>query len=259
MSALAIGGIAAAGAAALFVILFVVPTMWLKVRRVRSPLGLGKKALHISDVHVERLRVSPQRLVSVIEREKPDYIFLTGDYTEKPRYLGKVDVYLRAIASTGIPAFAVLGNHDYRLKGRLERLLQLFRHYGIPVLRNESLDLGPFRLVGIDDDCSRKSDIGKAFRDTAPDDATVVITHDPNVTLKIGRPYGYLLCGHFHGGQFRLPFLRHFLQKGPLGRKGILQGTHKDANGTFYISTGLGQAGVNLRLFIRSEVTVHEL
>lgn len=249
----------AAGLAALFYTLFIIPTLWVKVERIRFPLGLGKRVLQISDVHVERLRVSPRRLRNIIVKERPDYIFLTGDYTQKVRYLSKVDAYLRVISETGVPAFAVLGNHDHRLKGYLGQMLQIFDKYGLPVLRNESLRAGDFRLVGIDDLSSRKGDVGKAFKGVRPDEVTVVITHDPNITLNIDRPYGYLMCGHFHGGQFRLPFLFFLLKKGPLARKGILYGIHKDENGTFYISKGLGQAGFNLRLFIRSEVTVHEL
>jgi uncharacterized protein len=258
---LVLAGIFAGLAAAVLYAAFILPTQWVKVERVRHPLGLNKKAVQISDVHVERLRVSPQRLARWILEQRPDYIFLTGDYTQKLRHLGKVDSYLTAISETGVPAYAVLGNHDHRLGGSLSAMLELFRRRGIPVLRNESIPLDGFHLVGIDDLTSRKSDPAAAFRGIPPrsEAPVIVITHDPNVTLEIKRPYHYLMSGHFHGGQFRIPFLfRLIKRKGPLPMRGIYQGLHKDGNGTFYISKGLGQAGVNLRFLIRSELTVHE-
>ncbi|EGL16740.1 hypothetical protein HMPREF9413_4773, partial [Paenibacillus sp. HGF7] len=44
-------------AAACAYLFLIVPTMWLKVERVRVPAGLGIKILQISDLHVEKLRV----------------------------------------------------------------------------------------------------------------------------------------------------------------------------------------------------------
>ncbi|WP_199620348.1 metallophosphoesterase [Paenibacillus alkalitolerans] len=251
--------LSALGLIALFYAVFIVPTQWVKIERVSYPIGLNKRVLQISDLHVEKLRISPGRLKRIILEVKPDYIFLTGDYTMRLGYLGKVASYLRVVKDTGIPAYAVLGNHDYRLKGHLSKLLHLFSENGIRVLRNESADLGDFRLIGIDDDSSRKSNPAKAFRRVRPDETAVVITHDPNVTLKIKRGYNYLMCGHFHGGQFRVPFIFRFVKKGPLPKRGIYQGLHRDEHGVFYISKGAGQAGFNARFMIRSELTVHEL
>jgi uncharacterized protein len=46
---------------------------------------------------------------------------------------------------------------------------------------------------------------------------------------------------------------------GELPRRGIYKGLHESEQGTYYISKGIGQTGVNARLLVRSEVTVHEL
>ena len=240
-------------------LLFVVPTQWVKIERVRHPLGLNKRIFQISDLHVERLRVSPQRLRRIIEQERPDYIFLTGDYTQRVWHVPKVDAYLQEIASVGVPVFAVLGNHDYRLQYFVSILLQAFRRRGIPVLHNESVRLDGFTLVGIDDFVSGKTRIEKAFEGVGTEETCVVIAHDPNVTLRIRRPFDYLMCGHLHGKQFRLPFLYYLKRKGPLAKKGIYKGLHKNQWGTFYISKGVGQAQLNARFLVRSELTVHEL
>ena len=34
---------------------------------------------------MERIRVKPEQIQKVIEKEEPDFIFLTGDYYDKPK------------------------------------------------------------------------------------------------------------------------------------------------------------------------------
>lgn len=250
---------------------FIFPTQWVHVARIRVPLGLGKRIVQVSDLHVEKLRVSPERLRRLVEREKPDYLFLTGDYTERLRHVPKVEVYLRELLQLGVPMYAVFGNHDYRLKKDVAVLFELFERLQIPVLRNESVELDGFTLVGIDDLDFRLARPKEAFRgvgiggddagggDAAAGRRIVVIAHNPNVTLKIRHRYDYLMSGHFHGKQFRVPFLFYIKRKGPLPLQGIYKGLHRDGQGVFYISNGIGQANLNARFLIRSELTVHDL
>jgi predicted MPP superfamily phosphohydrolase len=236
------------------------PTQWLKVERMHYPCGLGIRVLQISDIHVEKLRISPKRLNRLIRKENPDYIFLTGDFTEKPRYLSKVARYAQAISSARIPVFAVLGNHDHRLKpGMVKRLIQILENEGIMVLNNRVYVSENLQIVGIDDLSSKKSRVYKSFKNVDPSKPTIVITHDPNTVLHIKNKFTYLMAGHFHGMQFNLPYLHRFLKKGKLAANGIIKGLHVGTCGPYYISKGIGQSGLNARFLIRSEVTVHEL
>jgi predicted MPP superfamily phosphohydrolase len=240
--------------------LLIFPTQWLKVERIHYPCGIGIRVLQISDIHVEKLRISHKRLNRLIRKEKPDYIFLTGDYTEKPCYLSKVARYAEAISSVGVPVFAVLGNHDHRLKPEmLKRLIRTLEKEGIDVLNNRVWKGENFQIVGIGDLSSQQSKIDEAFENVDLSKPIIVITHDPNTVLHINHKYTYLMSGHFHGMQFKIPFLYRFLKKGKLAANGIIKGLHTGDNGTFYISKGMGQAGVNARFLIRSEVTLHEL
>jgi uncharacterized protein len=244
--------------ALLLYLLFILPTQWLKIETVTHPIGLGKRILQISDLHVDRLRIDAESLRKTIEDIKPDYIFLTGDYTYKESYLPRTGHYLKMIADCGVPVFAVLGNHDYELP-RLKRLLELFHAYDIRVLRNENVTVDDFQLVGIDDDCTHRSRIAPSFEGIDSGKPIVIITHDPNVVLKINHSYDYLMAGHLHGKQLNVPFFFAFKPKGPLSAKGIYKGLHTGQNGTFYISKGIGQAGVNARFMVRSEITIHDL
>lgn len=241
-------------------LLLIFPTQWLKVERINLPIGLGIKVLQISDLHVEKIRISAKSLDQLIRTERPTYIFITGDFTEKAIYLPKVQHYINVIASSGIPVFAVLGNHDHRLKSAaMNRLVKLFEHEGVKLLTNEGFDAGDFQIVGIDDWCSKKSKINQAFQHMDPSKVTIVLTHDPNIVLHLNREYSYLMAGHFHGMQFNLPFLFRFINKGKLAASGVYKGLHKGKYGSYYISKGISQAGPNARFLIRSEVTIHQL
>lgn len=237
---------------------FILPTRWLKIERVHHRIGLQVNILQISDLHIERLRISPSRLSALIEKEKPDYIFITGDFTKRQESLPKLDAYLRMLARHRIPTFAVLGNHDYQQR-KVIRLIKLLQYYGITLLRNESVQLPGFHLIGIDDYCSGKSNLSKSFEGTRPAEPRIIITHDPNVVLAIQEGYDYLMAGHLHGRQFALPFFYRFRYMGKLPAMGIYRGLHTTDNGTFYISKGIGQTGINMRFLVRSEVTMHYL
>lgn len=246
------------GSIILLYALFIFPTQWLKIEHINNPIGIHKRVLQISDLHTDMLRISAKRIRKVIDANKPDYIFLTGDYTYKERYLPRTAYYLKMIADSGIPIYAVLGNHDYELP-RLSRLLDIFKAYGVHVLRNESVSLPEFQLVGIDDDCTKHSKIARALRNVNNRAPIVIITHDPNVLLRIERPYQYLMAGHLHGKQLNVPYFFKFKPKGPITAKGMYKGLHQGKHGPFYISKGIGQAGINARFMVRSEMTVHEL
>lgn len=246
------------GAIALFVYLsFILPTHWLKVERSGAPLRLGIKILQISDIHIERNRIKPQRLARIIREERPDLICLTGDFVDRASAIRRLPPFLQPLRELGVPTYAVLGNHDYFLKD-VAGLVQTLRDQDVVVLRNEMRQVLGLQLVGIDDFCSRHHDV-KVLNGLDPTRPVVIITHDPTITLFLKQRYDYLMAGHLHGKQFAVPFLFKMKDFGPLAAAGIYQGRHRSAQGLYYISKGIGQSAINVRFLVRSEVTIHEL
>ena len=235
----------------------VLPTRWLKVERVDWQLGLRRTILQVSDLHVERNRVSPERLASICRSERPDYICLTGDYVDSERAIVRLLPYLGALQASDVPMYAVLGNHDYKLRGRIGALISCLEKHGVTVLRNEAVVLDGFNLVGIDDYQTRRSDERAAYRNVREGLPVIVMTHDPTFVLAARRPFDALMAGHLHGKQFQLPFFYYLKPMGPLAKRGIYAGMHRVEAGPYYISKGVGQSGINLRFLVRSEVTVH--
>ncbi|SDO78972.1 hypothetical protein SAMN04487897_12258 [Paenibacillus sp. yr247] len=242
----------------LFYISFILPTQWLKIEQIKHSLNLNLKILQISDLHVERLRISPSKITTIIHRENPNYIFITGDFTKRRKSLSKLEMYLKALTICNVPIYCVLGNHDYQQKN-VKDLINLLRKYGLHLLINESVPLDQFELIGIDDFDSGMSNIEASFQTVDHSRIKVVITHDPNVVLQLNKDYDFLMAGHLHGKQFNIPYFFRIKNAGDLPRRGIYKGLHTNQYGTYYISKGIGQTGINARFLVRSEITMHYL
>lgn len=223
--------------------------------------------LHLSDLHMEKISISPEKLYQQIHQQPVDLIALTGDYLDKPESLEKLKSYLSVLKTLNpsLGIYAVLGNHDYVLKGEdFVGLVRLFEEMDIELLRNENrrITCGEHVLsvVGIDDAFSGHDDVEQAFRGVHADDIRLVLSHDPHIIFKMEHfPHDYLLSGHFHGGQIHWPKAFHLKRMGPLPQLDIIKGLHYYRERPFYISEGLGQTGINIRLRSRPEITFHQL
>nr|WP_134699580.1 metallophosphoesterase [Ammoniphilus sp. YIM 78166] len=224
------------------------------------------KVLHLSDLHMENLSVSPEKLYNDLKDEHIDLIALTGDYLDRARSIPKFMEYIRVLKKlpTTHGIYAVFGNHDYVLKDNdFDRMKKAMIEEGIHVLVNENRVIEHagklIHIVGIDDHSTKRSDIAKAYHNVN-DGAVLVLTHDPNIVLKMNDyHYDYLLSGHFHGGQILYPKPYHLAKMGKLPRMNIIKGLHYHDKKAFYISEGLGQTGFNIRLRSRPEITLHTL
>ena len=81
----------------------------------RLPEGFdGCRIAVIADLHSTEFGENNDRLFSAIAAEQPDYIFLTGDLTD--RFRGLPEGYAEAVADglTAIaPTYYVTGNHEW--------------------------------------------------------------------------------------------------------------------------------------------------
>ncbi|WP_199623301.1 metallophosphoesterase [Paenibacillus alkalitolerans] len=224
------------------------------------------RVLHLSDMHLENISISPGRLYDLLKNEQIDLIALTGDFLDRKRTITKLIPYLETLnrlnAKYGM--YAVFGNHDYVLRRKnFARLRKVLNDHGCKTLQNENetIRVGgvSVNLIGIDDHSTKRSDLAASYTGVR-DGYNLVLTHDPNVVLDMGRySFDYLLSGHFHGGQICWPKPYHLIKMGKLVRLNMVKGLHYHNGKPFYISEGLGQTGVNIRVGSRPEITLHEL
>ena len=243
---------------------------WVQIKRVDfTKSSKGLKILHLSDIHINMLRVPVEKTRRIIKKEKPDIIIISGDFIEKPVDASRFLDYLQTIKQS-YKVYLCMGNHDYQAythnPAGVETFIREIEAIKATVLRNSSVliekNASRYNLIGIDDLREGYPNIDEAMKGCLPADANIVLTHNPDLALELyGRKIDYLFCGHFHGGQIWMPFNLEFflLRKDKLCRHGMKRGLHKLNGINIYISRGLGNVVVPLRFISRPEITVYTI
>lgn len=244
---------------------------FLKVKRIYFTKNREYlKIAHLSDIHINRLKVPPVKISRVLTEENPDLIIITGDYVEKAKEADDFLSFLEEIRQD-FKILLCLGNHDYEAFARDEAGLQNFisaiKSKGVYVLHNKSIcfekNSKKYNIIGIDDVRWGRSDVNKALKSCCSDVyMNIAFSHNPDVIFDIPRnTVDYLFCGHFHGGQIWVPFDMEFkiLRKEKLCKMGIKRGLHRLNGITLYINKGLGNVVFPLRFLSRPEISIYYL
>jgi predicted MPP superfamily phosphohydrolase len=205
---------------------------WPTLQRVPMHLpNLGAALCGLKVVHVSDLHISGGMPLSYLRKQlafcaslAPDLLVMTGDFVTRgdPSRMGELAALVRTLrAPHGI--FAVLGNHDYNrfqpaghADSRAQRSANLIAATlsanGVQVLRNESrtIAVGPARLqlAGVDEYWSGNYNPPAAFAAIDPQLPCVALCHNPDAIDDLRHlPCHWILAGHTHGGQVRLPLL----------------------------------------------------
>lgn len=224
----------------------------------------GKKAFHISDLHISKIGKRENKILNLIEQLQPDMIFLTGDYvTWDGNYASAITFLSKLKAKMGV--WAVMGDYDYSSS----RKSCLFCHeqgtgrpttrHNVTFLRNDTepirLSNGDIWLVGIDP--------GSAHIDSAHTptrllnkNPAILLSHNPLIFNSIDNKQDVLiLAGDTHGGQIPLPAWLW----GILGYKknaGYNQGLFQEGIKKMYVSRGIGTSHLPIRLLCPPELVV---
>ncbi len=243
---------------------------WLKVSRINfTKSSLGLKVLHISDIHINLLRIRAEKVKEVIRQENPDIILLTGDFIEKPVQTSVFLDFLQKIKQNN-KTYLCLGNHDYKAykdkNDGLETFIREIRSHHAEVLINSSVHFEKnsvkYDLIGIDDLREGKPDVEKALAGCSPSSTKIAFSHNPDLVLQLSRKHAdYFFCGHFHGGQIWAPFNLEFilLRKDKLCKNGIKRGLHKINGINAYLNRGLGNVVVPMRFLSRPEISIYTI
>lgn len=267
---------AGAGAAGLTGYTVGVEPEWLEIVRRDLPIiGLpatlaGATLVQVSDVHVGPL-VSDDYVVRTFARTaalRPDLVVVTGDMLTHRASRGEAQyAQLRAVLAHlprgRLATLAILGNHDYgpgwqdaqvatRVHDELERA-------GARVLRNDACNVAGLDVVGVEDLWSGRADARLALARRTGAGPTLALCHNPDGTdeLDWGDHRGWILAGHTHGGQCRLPFLPPPIL--PVRNRRYAAGEVSAPGGrTLYVNRGVGFT-LPVRFNVRPEVTLFTL
>jgi uncharacterized protein len=239
---------------------------WCRLRRVSVSLPNlpkpfeGTTVAFLSDVHhgpfVPRAYV--RSIVEMTNALKPDLVLLGGDYCHHgPQYIAPVHEDLGKLEAR-IGRFAVLGNHDH-WDGYKESV-EALEAAKIPLLRNAGVwvekGLARLRIGGVADLWCDKPDVARALGDATDRDASIVLSHNPDVAETLRDPrVGLMLSGHTHGGQVVIPFYGAPCVPSSYGQK-YLHGLVRGPSCDVFVSRGVGTISPPVRLFCRPEVVL---
>ncbi len=225
-----------------------------------TPLQLGFKAriAVISDYHLGMYK-GPDFLDHVVDRLNAldvDAVLIAGDHLFLPdRPLVELLAPLRRLKH---PVYSVPGNHDDKLADpqRGQDLYAALLAVGVTPLEYSHAELARFTLVGLGD--LRAGHDGRGPLQHAPRDKPVVVFfHNPDTAPSLQPNDAALaIAGHTHGGQVRIPWLyRRFLPVNhPFDR-----GLHTFPPVPTFVTSGLGESGLPLRLFNPPVIDVLEI
>ncbi|MDE7265135.1 MAG: metallophosphoesterase [Clostridia bacterium] len=250
----------AIGAALLVALIFLLNNDWLKVTRYRFSFGLerGLKIVHLSDLHGKSFGRKNVRLIKKIAAQKPDFICITGDVIHLYRPRDKA-VALQTVGALKeiAPVLYIAGNHEMRNKG-----YRFFRkdmiEAGALVLDDKTVEVCGLNVTGLNG-ASLKN--GKLFKIAPEGERDILLAHEPQYIENYAKAeYKLILCGHAHGGQWRIPFTGVGLfAPGQGAFPKYTSGVHTCGKSKMIISRGLGNSEFPLRLFNRPEIVVIEL
>ncbi len=246
---------------------------WVEVvRRDLAIAGLpsaleGQTLVQLSDLHVgdqvddDFLRGS----FDLVNKLEPAFVAITGDFMtcRGDEQLARTLRVLERLRPGRLGTVAVLGNHDYCLRfPRVDvagRLADGLRDQGVTVLRNQRRTLGGLTFVGLDDLWRGRFDVRQALAGLTATEPAVTLCHNPDGADQPGWGdyQGWILAGHTHGGQCRLPFLPPF--RVPVKNKRYVAGDIDLGDGRrMYINRALGHL-LRVRFNVRPEITAFRL
>ncbi len=228
----------------------------------------GFRILHVSDFHTNcgtpvwylRRELSRAALLPY------DLAVITGDFVTHG--LAHVDAAVDAASLLRGPVLGIFGNHDYAETWEtwssdvVARVLaEKLAAKGIRILRNQAwpIERGGQRLwiVGMEDWWTGRFSTAEAFASVPEEEPAIALTHNADSVFALERAGAkWVLAGHSHGGQIRLPFIESIMV--PQKHQEYDMGLFEVGRCKLYVSRGIGFRR-RARFRCRPEITLFTL
>lgn len=255
----------------------------LKIKTSKLPASYKRlKIVHISDLHLGSFNFRYHildRAIKMINHEKADFIFFTGDLVNNFAWelKGWSEILSQLQAKKG--KFSVLGNHDYgdysswkSEKDKInnfESIKYFYKKIGFTLLNNENVNFktanGSLRIVGVENwgnpPFKQYGDLKMAMEGVLASDYKILLSHDPThwaEEVVDQTDIDLTLSGHTHGMQAGVKLKNK--QWSPIKYKyKHWAGLHQEGHQYLNVNRGLGWLGFPGRFGMRPEITVIDL
>lgn len=230
----------------------------------------GFRIAQVSDLHNEEFGPGNEKILAMLRSVQPDIIAITGDLIDSRHTDVTVALAFVEKAVEIAPCYYVTGNHESRLDAEYAILKSGLLALGVVVLENDRVTLErdgeTIRLLGVHDP-SFEADYWRVFEVDVLDKNIGLLSQEPGFSVLLShRPefmdvyarhsIDLVLCGHAHGGQFRLPWIGGLYAPG----QGIFPeydaGLFEMENTKMLVSRGIGSSVFPLRFNNRPEVVL---
>ena len=261
----------------IFLVTLALVSMWLystftlKVSKIEissSKINDEITFVHITDLHGSSFGKDNKDLIRMIGNVKPDFIVCTGDmYTADSEKGEKIALDFLSSLAQEFPVYYINGEHDnsetFFKKLSDNKVVVLNYKEQLVTVKNTTL-----HLYGINNAYySSQFDLSNEFV-IDEENYTILLAHGSYFDRFAEFGIDLSLCGDTHGGQVRLPFI------GAIQNSGIwfpelinhndedvkyTKGLYQKGNSKLFISSGLGNFPVPVRLFNQPEIVVVKL
>lgn len=230
----------------------------------------------LTDLHSCKYGSGQNKLIGAVDDLAPDLVFLGGDIFDDDLPDTNTELFLAGVAER-YPCYYVTGNHEYWSgPTKFAEKMAILNQYGITVLSGEcetlSINGETINICGIDDPeaFAQDTDPADSFLSqienvrTASDNDfyTVLLSHRPEYfDAYSANGFDLVLCGHAHGGQWRLPLILNGLFAPDQGFfPQYAGGLYTQSDTSMIVSRGLARESTRIpRVFNRPELLLIEL
>ena len=239
--------------------------------RLPAPFDHYKIAV-ISDLHNAAFGKDNSRIAALVEGERPDLIAVTGDLVDKRRPNVPRAMQLIRRLSAVAPCCYVPGNHEAWRQEAFPALEEQLRDAGVVILRDRAERLTrngeTIQVAGVFDPSFVEQDtfLYKEILRTKlreldrTEDYVILLSHRPDhFDVYKEAKMDLVLCGHAHGGQFRLPFVGGLFAPEQGFFPQYDAGLFREGDTAMIVSRGIGNSVIPVRFNNRPEIVIVEL
>lgn len=225
---------------------------------------------HISDLHNKKFGENQIKILNKVKNVSPDIIVITGDLIDRRKYdLDKAMTFIKGAIDIA-PVYYVSGNHE-AWSGKFSSIKESLIDAGVNIVDDTEVEISKgsssINILGVSDPGFLTSDylegtdvteMTKKLNQWSTDkNFKILLSHRPELfDLYCDNRMDLIFTGHAHGGQFRIPFVGGLFAPDQGLFPQFTSGSYNKNSSTMFVSRGLGNSIVPIRIFNRPEIVV---